>query len=71
MFSFFFFSSVLSFVLVLRRWIQKWRGTARVAYSPLSERRQQQSPPETDVYTLVTSLASMGIIMAYFFLCDR
>lgn len=71
MFSFFFFSSVLSFVLVLRHWIQKWRGTAQVAYSRLSEMGHQQSPPESEVYTLVTSLARMGIIMAYFFLCDR
>ncbi|GFG40632.1 hypothetical protein Cfor_06669 [Coptotermes formosanus] len=64
-------SSVLSFVLMLRRLLQKWRGTAQVAYSPLSEMRQQQLATESDIYTLVTSLARMGIIMAYFFLCDR
>jgi hypothetical protein len=62
---------VLSFVLMLRRLLQKWRGTAQVAYSPLSEMRQQQLATESDIYTLVTSLARMGIIMAYFFLCDR
>ncbi|KDR17548.1 CAS1 domain-containing protein 1, partial [Zootermopsis nevadensis] len=64
-------SSVLSFVLVLRGWMKNWTGTAPVSYSPLTEAGKQQSPHESDMYTLVTSLARMGIIMAYFFLCDR
>ncbi|PSN53759.1 hypothetical protein C0J52_06243 [Blattella germanica] len=55
---------VLSVVLVMRGWIQKWRG---LAYTSLNEPGKQQ---QSDFYVLVTSLARMGVIMAYFFLCD-
>ncbi|KAJ9581661.1 hypothetical protein L9F63_023160, partial [Diploptera punctata] len=57
-------SAVMSLVLVLRDWIERLRGRA---YTPLNDVGKHQS----DTYVLVTALARMGIIMAYFFLCDR
>ncbi|XP_063235873.1 N-acetylneuraminate 9-O-acetyltransferase isoform X2 [Bacillus rossius redtenbacheri] len=51
-----------------RRW-QRWKGTAPVAFAPLSEHSKQAAA--TDARTLLACLARMAVIMAYFYLCDR
>lgn len=55
--------------MTLRRWVQRLRGTAPPTYTPLNEHSKHAA--ELDPYTLFVSLAKMGLVMGYFFLCDR
>ncbi|KAK4872675.1 hypothetical protein RN001_014704 [Aquatica leii] len=56
---------LIASVMVCHRWILKFKGSPLQEYTSLAE-----SQPG-DMYMLFTSLASMAIIMAYFFICDR
>lgn len=63
------FSFIIAVVMVLHRWFQKLRGTFRGGYTLLTE--PQPESQNGDMYTLFTSLGTMAMIMAYFFICDR
>ncbi|XP_067001977.1 N-acetylneuraminate 9-O-acetyltransferase [Anabrus simplex] len=62
--------SIIALAMIVRRLILQWRGAAPIVFTPLNELSKQQAV-ESDFYTLMISLSKMGIIMAYFFLCDR
>ncbi|XP_049281782.1 N-acetylneuraminate 9-O-acetyltransferase [Anopheles funestus] len=47
--------------MYVRKWIVKWRGVH--AYMPLNQPADTQSP--------IAALASLAVIMTYFYLCDR
>ncbi|XP_052900970.1 N-acetylneuraminate 9-O-acetyltransferase [Anopheles moucheti] len=47
--------------MYVRKWIVKWRGVH--AYMPLNQPTDTQSP--------ISALASLAVIMTYFYLCDR
>lgn len=61
-------------ILKLYRFLLSLRGITIIAYTPLSEATQSlgPGPPQSkDCYTLFTSLATVSLIMFYFFVCDR
>lgn len=57
--------------MIIQRWILKLRGRPIHEYALLSSSDSQTNSQKGDMYTLFTSLATVTIIMAYFFICDR
>lgn len=54
--------------MMLRRWYLKFRG--HTLYMPLQQ--DSNSPPmSSEINPLIMALGILGMIMAYFFLCDR
>lgn len=62
---------VSALAIYIRRSVQHWRGSAPIEYSPLNGNNLQVTPSDSDLYVIITSLARLGLIMAYFFICDR
>ncbi|XP_047110561.1 N-acetylneuraminate 9-O-acetyltransferase isoform X1 [Schistocerca piceifrons] len=62
---------IIGLGLMTRRWLRQLKSSPPVTYTPLNEQSAKVAAAESDLYVIVTSLARMGIIMAYFFLCDR
>lgn len=61
---------IIAVVMTVQKWLQHWRGTSPVRFTPLNNQVKKPST-DPDMYCLMTSLARMGVIMAYFYLCDR
>lgn len=55
-------------VMYLRRWFHRFRG--HTLYMPLQQDINQQAIQNND-FEPILSLATLGCIMAYFYLCDR
>ncbi|KXJ69047.1 hypothetical protein RP20_CCG000406 [Aedes albopictus] len=55
--------------MIVRRWLLKLRGVN--IYVPLSQTATGTSPAAADSQSPIIALASLAIIMAYFYLCDR
>lgn len=58
-------------VIFLRRWFMHLQG--HTFYAPLSHSQNPNNGPPAvlDVTTLIYALANLGVILAYFYLCDR
>lgn len=57
--------------MILRQWIMKWRGSPIHEYATLAEPDVQASLPVGGVHTLFIAISKIGLIMVYFFICDR
>uniref|UniRef100_A0A8D8B654 CAS1 domain-containing protein 1 n=1 Tax=Culex pipiens TaxID=7175 RepID=A0A8D8B654_CULPI len=55
--------------MIIRRWFQKLRGVNM--YMPLSQTAGVQQHAATSSQSPVMALASLAVIMVYFYLCDR
>uniref|UniRef100_A0A182LZA0 Cas1p 10 TM acyl transferase domain-containing protein n=1 Tax=Anopheles culicifacies TaxID=139723 RepID=A0A182LZA0_9DIPT len=53
--------ATIATAMYVRKWVVKWRGIH--AYMPLNQPTDTQSP--------ISALASLAVIMTYFYLCDR
>lgn len=56
--------------IIIRRWLLKLKGRLGYEYTLLNPPPKTSLMPE-DFYTLFSSLATMALIMGYFYLCDR
>lgn len=63
------YSLAIACAMIVRRWLLKLRGVN--IYVPLSQTSTGVTPAAANSQSPIIALASLAIIMAYFYLCDR